>query len=147
MRRELLETITAAADAAQVLTIADESLESITAAADAAQVPTSDKVPIRASKVTSDESIFRVGDKVWAKHKKVFYPAYVAGPDDLNAKQKKCKLQKGELFIWWYGEENISKVKESTLDSLGVDEIDKARAKYSDEVQRRYNLAIGNALV
>ena len=93
------------------------------------------------------DSLFRVGDKVWAKFKKTYFPATIAGVHDLNDKQKKTKLKKGEIFVWWYGEENVSKVKESTLDSLGEEDLDIERANVNTKVRDRYNLAIGKSCV
>ena len=62
-----------------------------------------------------------IGDIVWGKHGRIWYPARVCSNEEVpdNILKKLGRNLMGKMIVKWWGEENYSALPECRIERLG----------------------------
>ena len=78
-----------------------------------------------------------VGDIIWGKCGRIWYPARVCTLNDIpNNLRKKYRNTKSKILVKWYGKNTYSLLNPSQVDRLAQNKMDGCRALKSDRMQK-----------
>ena len=103
--------------------------------------------PMKKKKKESHECI-NIGDIVWGKHGRTWYPARVMGRDELpdDILQYLGRNLDGKHIVKWWGEENFSALEESKVEPLARNKTDELRANRSQYISKLYHQAVAETI-
>ena len=87
-----------------------------------------------------------VGDIVWAKYGRFWFPARICCLSDLPENLRSRFPSNEKVIVKWIGEDNYSQVPSSHVDELGENLVDAARAAKSKHIMKQYNVALGQKM-
>lgn len=89
-----------------------------------------------------------IGDIVWAKHGRTWYPATIVGLDVVPPQVLQHlgrNLDKKQIVKWW-GEENFSALDEKNIEPLARNKSDEFRANRSTYISKLYHQALAETI-
>ena len=94
------------------------------------------------------EDCVTIGDIVWGKHGRVWYPAKVVSNEDVPANTMRSLGRNlvGKVIVKWWGEENYSALQEKNVEKLARNQIDEFRANRSQLISKMYYQAVAETI-
>ena len=79
---------------------------------------------------------------VWAMCQRKWYPAKVVDFTELTNVQKKQNNKSDTINVRWYHNGKIACVRTSCISELGVNQLDRKRAAFSEKIRLLYDQAL-----
>ena len=95
-----------------------------------------------------ENECIHIGDIVWGKHGRVWYPAKVVGQEEVPelVLQHLGRNLDGKHLVKWWGEDNFSTLEESKIEHLARNKIDELRANRSKHISKLYHQAVAETI-
>ena len=95
-----------------------------------------------------EQECVTVGDVVWGKHGRIWYPAQVCSIDEVpnDIYNKLGKKTEGKVIVKWWDENNYSMLPGNKVELLARNKIDEFRANRSSQIAKAYHSALADMI-